>query len=184
MGSTGYPFYLLTNQVPEGAVVDLAEGWTKPCVLRKLCQCCCGKSTIYQLVRHKRHLHEAFKDPTGNDYNRSVGFNKYVDDQLILTSLRYHNDNPSLSNPRCDLRLNNKRQLQAHSEQGGNLGITDTSPAPARMMMTGFPFKDGNIFYESAAFKYTDEDLYEEVIAEANTYFSTTPLGDSQHAPE
>ena len=183
VGSTAYPFFL-ANQVPEGAVVDLAEGWTKPVFYENYVNAVAVNPQSTNWSGTKDIYMRLLKDPAGNDYNRSIGFNKYVDDQLILTSLRYHNDNPSLSNPRCDLRLNNKRQLQAHSEQGGNLGITDTSPAPARMMMTGFPFKDGNIFYESAAFKYTDEDLYEEVIAEANTYFSTTPLGDSQHAPE
>lgn len=182
VNKSGYPFYL-ANQVPEGAVVDLAEGWTKPVFYENYVNAVAVNTQSTNWSGTKDIYTRLLKDPTGNDYNRSIGFNKYVDDQLILTSLRYHNDNPSLLNPRCDLRLNNKRQLKAHTS---SLGITedDGSRPPARMMMTGFVFKDGNIFYESAAFKYTDEDLYEEVIAEANTYFSTTPLGDSQHAPE
>jgi len=182
INSNGYPFYL-ANEIPEGAVVDLAEGWTKPVFYENYVNAVAVNPQSTNWSGTKDIYIRLLRNPTGSDYNRSIGFNKYVDDQIILTSLRYHNDNPSLSNPRCDLRLNNKRQLKSHT---AGLGITedDESRPPARMMMAGFDFKDGNIFYESAAFKYTDEDLYEEVIAEANTYFSTTPLGDSQHAPE
>ena len=113
------------------------------------------------------------------DYNRRVGFNKYVDDQTIVTSIRLHDDNfVSGENPRMDFRLNNKRQIK----WGTGDGSLDSSPpmlAPKHLSVNG----PGNEFYEMVAFRYHDEESYENVMSDANTYFGTTPLANASHAP-
>lgn len=117
--------------------------------------------------------------PAGGDYNRVVGFNKYTDDQTIVTSVRYHDDNVvSGENPGFDFRLNNKRQIK-HGPRYFSLNQPPVMLAPAVLSINGA----GNEFYEMVAFRYHDEESYESVIAEANAYFGTTPLADASHAP-
>jgi hypothetical protein len=117
--------------------------------------------------------------PADGNYNRRVGFNKYVDDQTIVTSLRYHDDNfVSGENPRMDFRLNNKR----HIDWGPGDGSLNNRPAmlaPKALSVNG----PGNEFYEMVAFKYHDEESYESVMSDANAYFGTTPLANASHAP-
>ena len=115
----------------------------------------------------------------GANYNRRVGFNKYVDDQTIVTSLRYHDDNfVSGENPRMDFRLNNKRQIKWGTGDA-SLNNRPTLMAPKHLSVNG----PGNEFYEMVAFRYHDEESYESVMSDANTYFGTTPLADASHAP-
>lgn len=117
--------------------------------------------------------------PSNGDYNRRVGFNKYVDDQTIVTSVRYHDDNfVSGENPRMDLRLNNKRQIK-HGPGDSSLNNRPAMLAPKALSING----PGNEFYEMVAFRYHDEESYESVMSDVNAYFGTTPLADASHAP-
>ena len=183
INKTGYPYYLNTGgsaenphpgwgggaryedyvtSEPYGGASDQESGRTL------------GVKDIYIRV-----LGGGIGSGPGANYNRRVGFNKYVDDQTIVTSLRYHDDNfVSVENPRMDFRLNNKRQIKWGPEDA-SLNSRPTAMVPKHLSVNG----PGNEFYEMVAFRYHDEESYESVMSDANTYFGTTPLANATHAP-
>jgi len=185
LNSTGYPYYISVGG--DNYVPDAHPGWSSSSgvtyeniamseLIGNEDQKQSGKTTgakdIYMRLVNG-------PPPNNSDYNRRVGFNKYVDDQTIVTSLRYHDDNfVSGVNPRLDFRINNKKQIY----WGPNDASLDNRPymlAPRAISING----GGNEFYEMVGFKYHDEESYESVISDANEYFGSTPIPDASHAP-
>lgn len=185
LNSTGYPYLISVGG--ENYVPDAHPGWDSSSgvtyehiamseLIGNEAQKQSGKTTgakdIYMRLVNG-------PPPNNSDYNRRVGFNKYVDDQTIVTSLRYHDDNfVSGVNPRLDFRINNKQQIY----WGPNDAPLDNRPymlAPRAISING----GGNEFYEMVGFKYHDEESYESVISDANAYFGATSIPDASHAP-
>lgn len=182
INSTGYPYYMGHNRPVE----DPHPGWSKGVRYEDFVTSepfggeasqesgmTLGAKDIYM------RLLSVAPPQVAGDYNRRVGFNKYVDDQTIVTSVRLHDDNfVSGENPRMDFRLNNKRQIKWGTGDS-SLNNRPAMLAPKALSVNG----PGNEFYEMVAFRYHDEESYESVMSDANTYFGTTPLADASHAP-
>jgi hypothetical protein len=180
INTTGYPYYMISRPVE-----DPHPGWSQGVRYEDFVTSdgygdaaqvesgmTLGAKDVYMRL-------VGVAPPSNGDYNRRVGFNKYVDDQTIVTSVRYHDDNfVSGENPRMDFRLNNKRQIK-WGPGDGSLNNRPAILAPKSLSVNG----PGNEFYEMVAFRYHDEESYESVISDANAYFGTTPLADASHAP-
>ena len=184
INTTGYPYYLNTFG---GTAENPHPGWSggaryEDYVTSEPYGGAAGQEsgrTLGVKDIYIRVLGGGIGSGAGANYNRRVGFNKYVDDQTIVTSLRYHDDNfVSGENPRMDFRLNNKRQIKWGPEDA-SLNSRPTAMVPKHLSVNG----PGNEFYEMVAFRYHDEESYESVISDANAYFGTTPLADASHAP-
>ena len=181
INSTGYPYYLNTG----GQAENPHPGWSggaryEDYVTSEPYGGAAGQesgATFGVKDIYTRLMNVAA--PADGNYNRNIGLNKYVDDQTIVTSLRYHDDNVvSGENPGFDFRLNNKRQIY-WGPGYYSLNERPAMLAPKALSVNG----PGNEFYEMVAFKYHDEESYESVMSDANAYFGTTPLADASHAP-